>query len=200
MKKIFLLLGLIVFIASPLFSQDGETASREISFGVKAGVNFASITGEIAGEDVDDFDGRTGLHVGGVVNIPVSDVFAVQPEVVYSQQGFTDEFMGYDIKGIFNFINIPVLADFTVAEGFSLQAGPQIGFTMTKDIEIEDETEEADDVESVIFDGAVGAQYRLPIGLFFQARYTFGLSNVSSLSEDDVKNSVFSLSTGWFFN
>lgn len=200
MKKIFLLFGLFVFITSPLFSQDGETVSREISFGVKAGVNFASITGEIEGEDIDEYDGRTGLHFGGVVNIPVSEMFAVQPELIYSQQGFTEEYMGYDFKGIFNFINVPILADFTVVEGLSLQAGPQIGFTVTSEIEGAGETEEVDDVESVIFDGAVGAQYRLPMGLFFQGRYTFGLSNVSSLSEDDVKNSVFSLSAGWFFN
>jgi hypothetical protein len=200
MKKIFLLLGLIVFITSPVFSQDGDTTTPGISFGAKAGVNFASITGEIEGEDIDDYEGRTGLHIGGVVNIPVSDVFAVQPEVIYSQQGFTESFMGYDFTGRFDYINVPVLADFTVAEGFSLQAGPQVGFNIKKEIEFDGVTEEQDEVESVIFDGAVGAQYRLPIGLFFQARYTFGLSNASSNSDDDVKNSVISISTGWFFN
>jgi len=200
MKKMFLLFGFFVFITSPLFSQDGETTSREISFGVKAGVNFASFTGDIEGESVDDWEGRTGLNFGGVVNIPVSEVFAVQPEVIFSQQGFTETIMGYDVTGRFDYINVPVLADFTVAEGLSLQAGPQVGFNIKKEVETPDGKEDVEDVESVIFDGAVGAQYKLPIGLFFQARFVFGLSNISSLDEDDIKNSVISISTGWFFN
>ena len=200
MKNFLLFIVLTFFIMSPTFSQDGDTTTSGINFGVKAGVNFASFTGDIEGENVDDWEGRTGLNFGGVVNIPISEVFAVQPEVIFSQQGFTETYMGFDVTGRFDYINVPVLADFTVAEGLSLQAGPQVGFNIKKEIETPDGKEELDDVESVIFDGAVGAQYKLPIGLFFQARFTFGLSNISSLSEDDVKNSVISISTGWFFN
>jgi hypothetical protein len=201
MKKFLLIFVLTVFILPTTYSQDdGGASTNEISFGAKAGVNFASFTGDIDGENVDDWEGRTGLNFGGVVNIPISDVFAVQPEVIFSQQGFTESYMGYDVTGRFDYLNIPVLADFTVAEGFSLQAGPQVGFNIKKEIESPDGKEDVEDVESVSFDGVVGAQYRLPIGLFFQARFAFGLSNISSLSEDDVKNSVISISTGWFFN
>jgi hypothetical protein len=181
------------------FAQDdqgGNSTSQGVSFGVKAGVNIASLTGD----DTDDLDGRTSFHVGGAVNIPVSELFAVQPEVVYSAQGFTLSEEGMDITGKLDYINVPILADFTLAEGFSLQGGPQVGFNITKEFEADGVSVEIEDVESVIFEAAVGAQYRLPIGLFFQARYVFGISNASSDSDFDIKNSVASVSAGWFFN
>lgn len=199
MKKLLLFIVITVFIMSPTFSQDdGGTSTQGISFGVKAGVNFASLSGDDADEE--ELDGRTSIHAGGVVNIPVSEFFAVQPEVIYSAQGFTftDE---VDVTGKLDYIIIPVLADFTIAEGFSLQGGPQVGFNVTNEFESDDGTEEIPDVESIDFAAAIGAQFRLPIGLFFQARFVVGLTNINSGNDDfDAKNSVVSISTGWFFN
>jgi hypothetical protein len=199
MKTTILFAVFTVFAMNNSFAQDdqgGNSTSQGVSFGVKAGVNIASLTGD----DTDDLDGRTSFHVGGAVNIPVSELFAVQPEVVYSAQGFTLSEEGMDITGKLDYINVPILADFTLAEGFSLQGGPQVGFNITKEFEADGVSVEIEEVESVIFEAAVGAQYRLPIGLFFQARYVFGISNASSDSDFDIKNSVASVSAGWFFN
>ncbi len=199
MKKVILLAVLTVFALTNGFAQvdPGTSSSSEVSFGAKGGVNFAAITGD----ETDDLDGRTGFHGGAVVNIPISELFAVQPEVVYSTQGATFMEEGLDVTVKLDYVNIPILADFTVAEGFSLQGGPQIGINVTKEVEAEGFSMELEDVESVIFEGAIGAQYRLPVGLFFQARYVIGITNINSDSDDiSNQNSVFSLSAGWFFN
>jgi Outer membrane protein beta-barrel domain len=199
MKNVILIAVLTVFAMSYSFAQDdqeGSSSSQSVSFGVKAGANFASLTGD----DTDDLDGRTSFHAGGVVNISISELFAVQPEVVYSAQGFTLSEDGMDITGKLDYINVPILADFTLAEGFSIQGGPQVGFNITKEFEADGVSVEIENVESVIFDAAVGAQYRLPIGLFFQARYVFGISNATSEADTDIKNSVASVSAGWFFD
>ena len=199
MKKVILLAVLTVFAFTNGFAQvdPGTNSSSEVSFGAKGGVNFAAITGD----ETDDLDGRTGIHGGAVVNIPISELFAVQPEVIYSAQGATFMEEGLDVTVKLDYINVPILADFTVAEGFSLQGGPQIGINVTKEVEAEGFSMELEEVESVIFEGAIGAQYRLPIGLFFQARYVIGISNINSDSDDiSNQNSVFSLSAGWFFN
>lgn len=87
MKKIMLLTAIAVFTFATGNAQDG------VSFGAKAGVNLASI----GGDDVDGLDGRTSLHLGGVVEIPVSDRFSVQGEVLYSAQGATDSEEGVDV-------------------------------------------------------------------------------------------------------
>lgn len=189
MKKLFLFAVLFIFTLTTTHAQD-------ISFGIKAGVNFSSVTGD----NVDELDGRTSLHAGGVVNIGISELFAVQPEVLFSAQGATTSEEGIDATVKLDYINIPIMADFTVAEGFSLQGGPQIGFNMTSEVEWEDETEELEDIESLDLGLGIGAQYRLPMGLFFQARYVIGMSDISSDDSDDKnQNSVLSISAGWFF-
>jgi hypothetical protein len=191
MKKILMLAAIAVLSLTTAQAQG-------VSFGAKAGVNFASLTGDDA--DMLDLKGRTSFHIGAVANIGISELFAVQPEVVYSAQGFTIEEMGVEGTGKLDYINIPVLADFTIAEGFSLQGGPQIGINITDEFEAEGETETLD-AESTDFGAAIGAQYRSPLGLFVQARYTIGLSNVAADDEDDIdlKNGVISISAGWFF-
>lgn len=190
MKKLVLFAALAVFVFT-------TASAQEIAFGAKAGVNFATVNGD----DVEDVDGRTAFQIGAVANIPISELFAVQPEVVYSAQGFTIEEtvlgMTFEGTGKLDYINIPVLADFTIAEGLSLQGGPQLGILVTDEFEVEGETESLD-AESIDFGAALGAQYKLPMGLFFQARYTVGLTDIDS--EANVKNSVLSICAGWFFN
>jgi hypothetical protein len=185
MKKLFLCAAIAVFGLSNVNAQ-------EVKFGAKAGVNFASLSGD----DADGLDGRTTFHIGGVVRIGISEKFAVQPELVYSSQGFTFSEFGIDVTGKLDYINLPIMADFTVAEGFSLQAGPQIGFNITDKVEAEGESESLD-AESIDFGLALGAQFKMETGLFFQARYAMGLSDVAS--DGDIKNSVLSVSVGFFF-
>jgi len=60
MKKLLLMAALAVFGLT-------TTNAQEVRFGAKAGANFASLNGD----DVDDIDGRTSFHVGGVANIEI---------------------------------------------------------------------------------------------------------------------------------
>lgn len=187
MKKVFFIAAIAVLSVTTANAQG-------VSFGAKAGANFASVNGD----DVDNVDGRTSLHVGGVVNIGVSELFSVQPEVVFSAQGFKTSDDGIDAVGMLNYINVPILADFTVAEGFSLQGGPQVGFNIGDDFEVEGQNAGSLDAETIDVGAAIGAQYRLPVGLFFQARYTIGLTDI--IKDVAAKNSVIGISAGWFFN
>ena len=78
----------------------------------------------------------------------------------------------------------------------SIQAGPQVGFNITDKVEAEGESESLD-AESIDFGAAFGAQYKMETGLFFQARYSLGFSEV--IKDVDVKNNVISLSVGYMF-
>jgi hypothetical protein len=168
----------------------------QTSFGVKAGVNFATLSGD----DVDGLDGQTTVNFGGVVNIGITESLSVQPELLYSRQGFEND----DITAFLDYITIPIMADFKVAERLSIQGGPQFGININAIEKDNDSGNEVDfeNVESLDIGLGIGAQYRLPIGLFFQARYVAGLSNVFEEFEGesiDAKNSVISISVGWFF-
>ncbi|HEX9826031.1 MAG TPA: porin family protein [Flavobacteriaceae bacterium] len=180
MKKLFLFAAVAVF---------GFTMNaQEVTFGAKAGVNFASL----GGDDSDGLDGLTSFHVGGVVVIGVSEKFAIQPELLYSSQGASYD--GGDLK--LDYINVPVLAKFTVAEGFSIEAGPQIGFLVSA----KDDGEDVKDfLKSTDFSAALGLGYELETGLNFGARYNLGLGNVLDDDGGDLKNNVIQLFVGYNF-
>ncbi|WP_452224710.1 porin family protein [Lacinutrix chionoecetis] len=188
--------------------------AQEVKFGVKAGVNFATIGG-----DIEDVDGRTSFHAGGVAEIMVSEKFSVQPEVLYSSQGvseeYTEEFFGeevkYEDKLKLDYIYVPVMAKFYVAEGLSLQAGPQVGFLISAEAEsevtVDGETESdsfdaKDSFKGIDFGVGLGAGYKLDNGLNFSARYNLGLSNISDNDDADdfsIQNNVIQVSIGFMF-
>ncbi|WP_445452266.1 porin family protein [Flavobacterium sp. 25HG05S-40] len=88
--------------------------AQKTKFGVKAGVDFASIKFEVAG--VSGTASETGFFVGGFATLGISEKFAVQPELLYV--AISDS----------NFFSVPVLARYTFAEKFSALAGPSFNY------------------------------------------------------------------------
>ena len=79
MKKL-LLTAAAVFALTTVNAQD-------ITFGVKAGINFANTN---VSDSDENLDGITSFHFGGVVEFSVSETFSIQPELLYSAQGTSD--------------------------------------------------------------------------------------------------------------
>ena len=70
----------LLFAAVAVFAF-GFTNAQETKFGVKAGVDFASVKVEVMG--VSGTASETGFFVGGFANIGLSEKFSVQPELLY---------------------------------------------------------------------------------------------------------------------
>ncbi|MBF0694427.1 MAG: PorT family protein [Flavobacterium sp.] len=173
----------IILSAVALFSFGFASAqgSEEVKFGVKAGVQFTTLTG-----DVEDVDGATGFYVGGLVDLPISGNFHIQPELLYSQEG-ADEFS-------VSYLRIPVLAKYYIMEGLSLQAGPQVGFKVGSEDDFVDEA-----TKSIDFGLAAGLGYELAGGLMFDLRYNLGLSSISEVEEFDIMTSGIMIGLGYRF-
>lgn len=157
----------------------GTANAQDIKFGVKAGANFSNFTGDA------DADGRTGFYVGGLADFTISEKFHVQPELLYSMEGAKD--------GELDFLKIPVMAKYYVMDGLNIQAGPFVGFK----INAEEFTDEF--TKSLDFGLGFGAAYELEKGLFFDARYNLGLSNISDVDGVDVGTSAFQIGLGYRF-
>jgi len=209
MKKLLIITLVAGFAITSSFAQ-------EVKLGAKAGVNFAKLTGD----DVEDADGRTGFHLGVLAEIPFSERWAIQPEILYSQQGLQakQDFIDGEIetKLKLDYINVPIMAKYYITDGLSAEAGTQFGFRAKAEQEIEvtggsgdgNEIEGTNDVKDSIsgFDAGVGGglAYRLDNGLFLQARYIIGLTNVTADDDegafgDDLTNSNLSFSVGFKF-
>ncbi|WP_035334164.1 porin family protein [Dokdonia sp. PRO95] len=202
MKKI------VVVAIAALFGTVAVQAQDEVSFGAKGGVNFATV----GGDDFDDPDARTSFHFGGFVEVPISEKFSIQPEVYYSGQGYDIQSVdnGDDVEFQLDYINVPVLAKYYFVDGFYGEVGPQIGFNVNSEIDSNPDGDSGDisfnndAINTVDFAVVGGLGYKLNNGLFFNARYNLGLSDVFS-SEDlggfdlDARNRVFMLGAGFAF-
>ena len=186
----------LLFAAVAVFAF-GAANAQEVKFGAKAGLNLSNFTGDVEGNSM-----KVGFQLGGLVEIGISEKFAVQPELVYSAQGakFDDSFFGdYDLN--FNYLNIPVMAKYYVAEGFSLEAGPQIGFLMSAKAKADGEDEDVkDEFNSTDFGLNFGAGYNVTENINLGVRYSLGLSNLNK--EDgagDLKNSNIAFAVAYKF-
>ncbi len=216
MKKFFFVVAAAV-VSTGAFAQN-------FSYGVKAGLNMASVT-----KDGDDLEGadkkmRMGFHAGLVGEYQVSDIFGVQAELLYSQQGVKfvpTEGDGKDVAKL-EYINLPIMAKFYLVDGLSLEVGPQFGYLMSAKRKVSDfkgemaeENGEVDllDEKAVGKDflkrmdvsAALGLSYRFAFGLDVSARYNLGLTKISDKMVDEndkkisPKNGVIAVGVGYRF-
>lgn len=155
--------------------------AQDIKFGVKGGLNMSTLTGDA------DVDSKTSFYIGGLADFTVSDKFHVQPELLYSSEG------GDDDTGI-SYLRIPVMAKYYVNDSFNIQAGPELAFKVAT------EEDAMDDItKSMDFALGLGAGYEMESGLMFDARYNFGLSNISDIDYLDFGNAGFQIGVGYRF-
>lgn len=181
----------IIFLLAALAGSFAMQA-QGIDFGIKAGANFSKFSGDL------DSDGITNFHAGAVVEVNLMPTFSVQAEGLFSSQGGKAKYDDGGVVGVakdinLDYISVPVMAKFyLLPDRLSVMAGPQFSFLVS-------DAKEAFDTKSFDMAAAGGVELKIFAGLFAQARYTVGLSNVSDVSEVDVKNNVFQLSVGYFF-
>lgn len=179
MKKALVLLGIVLSSTTVVLAQN-------VSFGVKGGVNMADISTDGPAE----YDTKVGFHVGGLAHIHISKHFAVQPELLYSTQG-ADNGNG---KLKFNYINVPVLAQYMTGSGFRFQTGPQIGIMTTAKSKVAGvEVDISEAVSTVDFGWAFGASYMFSGGIGVDARYNLGITDVNENPTVEDRNRVIQL-------
>jgi len=161
--------------------------SQETAFGVKGGLNFANITGDVDGSSI------TSFHIGGKYNMMMSDQFGIQPEFVISGQGseYTvglGPFGSVTAKVNVLYANIPVMAKYYVTEMINLHAGPQIGVLISDD---------GTGWNTLDLGLGLGGSLELDGGFTAGLRYNLGLTDVAD--GGSAKNSVIQISAGFFF-
>ena len=197
MKKLFLITVLGLFISASSFAQG------ELRIGAKAGLNLASIGGDAYITGFSGFDSRTSFHIGGLVEIPISEKFSVQPEVLYSSKGSKFNFgfgSASDVK--LDYVDLPILGKYHIIEGLSAELGPVIGILIKADREENGMTvDRKDRYKSTDIGVAIGASYRLPMGVFFSLRYNKGVTDINDDPDISAKNqnNVFQVSAGYSF-
>lgn len=173
MKKL-LVAVIALFMGTTVFSQS-------LDLGIKLGANFANIS------DVSDLSSKTGFQAGAFAAVKFQKV-AVQADLLYSQQGAKFKFGKFDL----DYVNVPIVVKYYLIQGLNVQAGPQFGFLVNDDVS-------AGEAKDMDISGVAGLGYDLPFGIRVDARYNFGLTDVSKVAGAEGKNSVFSIALGYSF-
>jgi len=166
--------------------------AQDIEFGIKGGLNFSSISGDNTSEL--DIGITTDFNFGVFAEIPISEKFSFQPELMYSGQGYAGK--GADEIVVLNYLNMPLMGKYYVTKGLSLEVGPQIGLLLSaknKSVDVKDYYNDLD------FGVNFGLGYKLNNGLNFGVRYNLGLSDINNIdnSSNKNKNGVFQVSIGY---
>lgn len=183
MKKLIVAV-VALFIGTTAFSQS-------IDLGIKAGANFANIS------DASNSSNKTGFQAGIFGGVKFSDKIGIQADLLYSQQGAEFDGGKFDLS----YVNVPVVLKYYLIQGLNIQAGPQFGFVVDDKIthEVFGEVVEKSKAEEFDLTAVVGAGYDFPFGIRVDARYNFGLTDISKDEGFKGKNKVFSLALGYSF-
>ncbi|MGV3528766.1 MAG: porin family protein [Flavisolibacter sp.] len=173
-----------VFLVLITFSLAAAQAQMS-GIGVKAGLNLSSITNR---------DMKPGYHVGFLAHLRMGQSWALQPEVVYSNQGAKYDLSNGETHTLnLNYINIPFLFQYNATPSLRLQTGPQVGF-MTSVHDKVGSTEtyffDKNDFKDTDFSWSIGASYVGRGGIGVDARYNIGLSDINEGGGATIKNNV----------
>lgn len=175
----------ILVMALFLFSTLGIKA-QESHIGVKGGLNYSSIVGDLT----DGLKFRFSGHGGIFIEIDFSDKFKLQPELLYSSQGFqystdldaiqnggsTGEENDFRTNVQLNFITIPILGKFALNDRLDLEFGPQFGFLLNQVTKIKDLDQNINAERRSSISGDFQLDYGAAVGLGLQLNDSFSVS------------------------
>ena len=184
-----------LFLVVAFFLMLGIAQAQDFNFGVKGGINVASIGGN-SYVGLGGFGSKVAFHLGGVAEVPISEKFSIQPELLYSSQGSKWNYNSSDGNLKLDYINLPILGKYHIIKGLSAEAGPVVGYLISTNEEAEDSRFSKLDVAF-----AIGASYSLNDHILFGLRYNKGILNINNDSNIDGsnQNNVFQIFAGYSF-
>lgn len=199
--------------------------AQETRFGAKAGYSMSTLKFTDSEENYNTDPVHT-FYIGGLVEHKLSDKFGFQLEALYSPLGGKvvesvesedeyDVFFNLKSKSTFGTLLIPVSAKYFITENISVSAGASFGVILSAkqktvfdggfnipglELEGDDETDIKDQVNTLNIAPFLGAEFALENGLFFDARYNMGVSNLAKDSGDGkLTNSFLQVGVGFKF-
>lgn len=196
MKKIFAITTAVFgcLVAGAQSHHDHYTTHAE--FGLKAGLNIANLHVQNASSP----DAKPSFNAGALAHIHITKHFAVQPEIMYSGQGAKQTISNTDYKTNLHYINVPVLAQFMVDDGFRIETGPQLGLLASARQKVGGtSTDVKSSYKTADFAWVFGLGYITHSGFGVDARYNLGISNINNVNSTNINNRVFQVGVFYQF-
>ena len=161
--------------------------------GIKGGYNLASVSFDGDGET----DQRNGFHIAVYGESFLTDAFSIQPELMFSQQGYELNTSSGKFTQKLNYINLPVMFKAYPSQNFFLEAGPQIGLAITHKEVYDGVFSSTQEFDPDSFDWGMnfGAGIKTDSGISLGVRYHLGLGDL--YDNQKAQNRVWMFSIGF---
>lgn len=207
MRKLVLISSIVLLVFS------GKAFAQESQIGVKGGLNLSTLSID----NNNDKNLKAGFHAGVFTKIPLTESFAIQPELLYSMKGvkynFDDNILADGSANFnLNYLELPVKLVFNLSEDFEIQFGPYVSYLMNANVDTDAKVlgfwniSGKDELDRKNYNAL---DYGLSVGLGFDFNpliigfnYNLGLNPVAkedNLSRDilgKAKNSVIQIYAG----
>jgi hypothetical protein len=135
MKKTTIGFALMYLSIANINAQTGIVSNdKKFHLGIKAGANYANVY-DSKGEEF-NADGKFGFAAGVFTSFPLSKYVGIQPEILFSQKGFTATgkllSSNYSLKRTTNYLDIPILLSIKPTEVVTILVGPQYSFLLSQ--------------------------------------------------------------------
>jgi Outer membrane protein beta-barrel domain len=194
-NKLLFVVVLFMFITT----MSANSVFSQMRAGVKGGLNVSNLYID----DINDENARYGFNIGVYGQVLSSDVFAIQPELLFSTKGSKatyDGLIDQTVKYNLNYLDLPVLAVFKLGKSAEIHVGPYASYLLNANISYSGDV--ANGVDEVNKDNLKSFDYGLIGGfginfgaLQVGARYNYGLVKIADSDAAKVllgnsKNSV----------
>lgn len=189
--KHYIVLAMIVVLFNHM------ALAQKVNIGFKAG--FSSFS--FYNSNGVDYNNETGFHAGMLAHIHISNHFAMQPELVYSEQGASSTEDGTTNNLHLGYINVPVLFQYILADRFRVEAGPQLGLMVKADLPVNGIIKDNRSLYHITdLSMGLGLGYlHKSTGLGIDARCNLGLLNINKDNSRHSYNRVFQLGIFYLF-
>lgn len=199
--------------------------AQKTTWGLKAGYALSTLKNDSPEAVATTYtsDPLHTFYIGGLVQHQLGSKFGVQGELLYAPLGGSQSFefrsdTMYSLTETqlnLETLQIPLSGQYFINDAFSVSAGVNFGFVLSAKLRYvayeshnvpgtelsvipDDEYDVKNQMNSLLFAPFAGVSYTLGNGLFFEARYHQGLSDLSK-TEGKLTNSFLQAGVGYRF-
>jgi len=179
-KTIFIAIGLLVISNLTAFSQN-------FKFGLVAGFDIANahLTNKPDGfGDNQVYYPMIAYNFNGYIGYKKTESWGLSIEPGFIQKGGRQKSSDDYIRFNLNYIQLPVLFDYYIADKFYVSIGPELSYMMNAKVKSKDNSNDITDLYDRRFElsGLVGINYRIIDKLDIGLRYNHGLTYTSKIT------------------
>jgi hypothetical protein len=177
---------------------------RPIRVGAELGLNVSDLLYSTSGGGISS-TAIARARIGAIIDIPFSNSFSLQPGIFYAMNGAMVDNNTINLNTIEVPVNVMYRFHMACCGSLSVGAGPYIGYNVSgteSNGTLRIGSDASDDVRALDFGVGANVAYELCDGIFFRARYQYGVANLlpeTSSAINRINAESYGIQVGYFF-